>query len=408
MVERFLFAFVGAATCMLVQRIRRGCAQTRRRSARHRAAWPAVAVLLAVLVSGAQPRRAEGSEQLGFEGLPRDELRVRVMEAEHPGQPVAGAKVRCWRLRSVRPGGGREPSDAIDWRTADTDVEGRALFHRIERSRVGRVFMRWTPEEPLFVQVTAVGHVLQRRVISAAERDRGEVQVVLSRGLRVSGRVIKSDGTPAARALVTFEQPEQRSWDRQWHGAPTSDDGRFELAGLAPGAATLRAELYEGDGIWVATAVPEAGAADVVLRLPISPERRTIRLRVRGPDGEPIARAGVRQQPSRAWQRAHPFNVLGRMTELRVEDGLVTIPAHADVQFVALLHPAGPDGKELPWGPTIVGPLGSRGGEIEGLKVYESLADVPVERLTRISVYLPPQIGLKMLAEIVAKGCDEF
>ncbi|MCA9146969.1 MAG: CoA-binding protein [Planctomycetaceae bacterium] len=53
-------------------------------------------------------------------------------------------------------------------------------------------------------------------------------------------------------------------------------------------------------------------------------------------------------------------------------------------------------------------PINPRGGEIEGLKVYESLADVPVERLTRISVYLPPQIGLKMLAEIVAKGCDEF
>ncbi|MCB9875852.1 MAG: CoA-binding protein [Planctomycetaceae bacterium] len=53
-------------------------------------------------------------------------------------------------------------------------------------------------------------------------------------------------------------------------------------------------------------------------------------------------------------------------------------------------------------------PINPRGGEIEGLKVYESLADVPVERLTRISVYLPPQIGLKMLDEIVAKGCDEF
>jgi predicted CoA-binding protein len=53
-------------------------------------------------------------------------------------------------------------------------------------------------------------------------------------------------------------------------------------------------------------------------------------------------------------------------------------------------------------------PINPRGGEIEGLKVYESLADVPVERLTRISVYLPPQIGLKMLDEVVAKGCDEF
>lgn len=53
-------------------------------------------------------------------------------------------------------------------------------------------------------------------------------------------------------------------------------------------------------------------------------------------------------------------------------------------------------------------PVNPRGGEIEGLTAYESLADVPVERLTRISVYLPPHIGLKMLDEVVAKGCDEF
>ncbi|MEX0819267.1 MAG: CoA-binding protein, partial [Pirellulaceae bacterium] len=53
-------------------------------------------------------------------------------------------------------------------------------------------------------------------------------------------------------------------------------------------------------------------------------------------------------------------------------------------------------------------PVNPRGGEIEGLTVYESLADVPVDRLTRISVYLPPHIGLKMLDEVVVKGCDEF
>ncbi|MDA1048859.1 MAG: CoA-binding protein [Planctomycetota bacterium] len=53
-------------------------------------------------------------------------------------------------------------------------------------------------------------------------------------------------------------------------------------------------------------------------------------------------------------------------------------------------------------------PVNPQGGEIEGLTVYESLADVPAERLTRINVYLPPHIVLKMLGEVVAKGCDEF
>ena len=53
-------------------------------------------------------------------------------------------------------------------------------------------------------------------------------------------------------------------------------------------------------------------------------------------------------------------------------------------------------------------PVNPRGGEIEGLTAYASLADVPVERLTRISVYLPPHIGLKALDEVAAKGCDEL
>ena len=53
-------------------------------------------------------------------------------------------------------------------------------------------------------------------------------------------------------------------------------------------------------------------------------------------------------------------------------------------------------------------PVNPRGGEIEGLSVYTSLADVPVERLSRISMYVPPQVGLSMLEELAAKGCDEF
>lgn len=53
-------------------------------------------------------------------------------------------------------------------------------------------------------------------------------------------------------------------------------------------------------------------------------------------------------------------------------------------------------------------PVNPKGGEIEGLAVYQSLAEVPVEHLSRISVYLPPAIGLSVLDEIAAKGCDEL
>ena len=53
-------------------------------------------------------------------------------------------------------------------------------------------------------------------------------------------------------------------------------------------------------------------------------------------------------------------------------------------------------------------PVNPKGGEIEGLPVYKTLTDVPLAHLDRISVYLPPAIGMAMLEEIAAKGCDEL
>lgn len=53
-------------------------------------------------------------------------------------------------------------------------------------------------------------------------------------------------------------------------------------------------------------------------------------------------------------------------------------------------------------------PVNPKGGEIEGLAVFRSLAEVPVERLDRVTVYLPPAIGLTALDDVAAKGCDEL
>lgn len=45
--------------------------------------------------------------------------------------------------------------------------------------------------------------------------------------------------------------------------------------------------------------------------------------------------------------------------------------------------------------------------EIEGRKAYPTLNDVPVEHLDRISVYVPPQIGITLLEEIKRKQANE-
>ena len=52
-------------------------------------------------------------------------------------------------------------------------------------------------------------------------------------------------------------------------------------------------------------------------------------------------------------------------------------------------------------------PINPRERAIEGLPVYRTIADLPA-RPDRVSVYLQPEVTLKLLPEIRAKGCDEL
>jgi predicted CoA-binding protein len=52
-------------------------------------------------------------------------------------------------------------------------------------------------------------------------------------------------------------------------------------------------------------------------------------------------------------------------------------------------------------------PVNLKQSEIEGLKAYPSIRDVPI-RPQRVSVYLPPPVLLEMLPDIAARGCDEL
>ena len=45
-------------------------------------------------------------------------------------------------------------------------------------------------------------------------------------------------------------------------------------------------------------------------------------------------------------------------------------------------------------------PVNPHADEIEGLQAYSSLADLPVSTVDRVSVYLPPDIGVTLLEEI--------
>lgn len=52
-------------------------------------------------------------------------------------------------------------------------------------------------------------------------------------------------------------------------------------------------------------------------------------------------------------------------------------------------------------------PVHPGASEIEGLSAYPSLSEVPVRDLDRISVYVPPEVGIQLLEEIQKHGAKE-
>ena len=120
----------------------------------------------------------------------------------------------------------------------------------------------------------------------------GDLEVIMPRGVAVSGTVRDESGKPLsdvlvfARPLVTREGAEEVVLGA-WSDAVSDVSGRFRIDGVAPG----RVEIDPNKGGWIATparvTVP-SGPIDVVLR----PLRR-LRVRVRHEDGTPAPRAVI-------------------------------------------------------------------------------------------------------------------
>jgi predicted CoA-binding protein len=52
-------------------------------------------------------------------------------------------------------------------------------------------------------------------------------------------------------------------------------------------------------------------------------------------------------------------------------------------------------------------PVNPNETEVEGIEAYKNIREVPA-RPFMVSVYVPPQVLVKLLPEIAAKGCDEL
>ena len=52
-------------------------------------------------------------------------------------------------------------------------------------------------------------------------------------------------------------------------------------------------------------------------------------------------------------------------------------------------------------------PVNPKEDEIEGIKCYKSIMDIPDE-VDRATLYVPPEVGIKLLEQIAAKGVKEL
>jgi predicted CoA-binding protein len=53
-------------------------------------------------------------------------------------------------------------------------------------------------------------------------------------------------------------------------------------------------------------------------------------------------------------------------------------------------------------------PVNPNETEVEGLKVYSSILDVPADHIDRVSFYVRPEMGIKLLDDVARKSVGEL
>jgi hypothetical protein len=187
------------------------------------------------------------------------------------GHPIAGAEVTVEGSDPLLPVMAqlageplRRTTDATGGFTFEDLQPGKAVDLAVERagySRAARHAVAVPPEEP--------------------------VNVTLSAAVTVSGRATDRSGQPVEQARVAL----RAAGEAAEHTATTDGDGRFRLADVAPGRASLSATAPGyGPAEIRGLTVPERGLNGVELVL--APEA-TVEGQVTGPDGAPVDGATV-------------------------------------------------------------------------------------------------------------------
>ncbi len=155
--------------------------------------------------------------------------------------------------------------------------------------RKGRFTFELAGEEPMRVEAEAAGYLRRADLkVSLSPRSPKKVEIVLERGAIVSGRVLTTDGLPAASAEISF------SGERNGLTTPAGADaeGRYHIAGIEPGNQTMEVKHPSGQASSKLSIAPgENRRPNLILD---GNGLRVILGRVTGPDGEPIASASIR------------------------------------------------------------------------------------------------------------------
>ncbi len=197
---------------------------------------------------------------------------------DEDGAPLAGA-----RLLLATDVSRRDPMQPRDTVRGESDAEGRVVLRALTAGRYR-------------LSVDADDHYGHFDPVEITDETERLDDLVMTRGLEITGTVSEADGAPVAGARVgAMMQRPARGMPWMERDAETDAEGAFRIGGLPEGV--YRLGVRDARTFEELSTVPDvpAGSEDLVV---ILAERHTIPLRVLGPDGRPAAGAEFSVQPT--------------------------------------------------------------------------------------------------------------
>ncbi len=259
-------------------------------------------------------------------GGPAAELHGRVLDPD--GHPVHFADVRLL------------PRYDVPRRRADGTLSA-APHLSVRTERDGRFHFAWIESGAWELRVAAKGFAPLRVTAGALPGAHAERDLVLSRGAGVTGRVLRADGTPVARARVgCIPLPGDPA---ELTEARTDARGRFELSGLPPGKRRIWARATLASDEVAVTDLALVAGRSTEWTATLAPAEPLV-VRVVDEAGSPLE--GWRVAVPTSGEGAAPTDAEGR-AEFRILaadsfEVLVRGPAEQDVFPLARARAAGP------------------------------------------------------------------